>query len=135
MQIVNSTSNSNHLSSREQYTLQPVLVVENEEFNQLTQSLTGRHLKHSSLIKVFVNHPRGNMEGDNFSSLSMEDKIEYLYNMTVEKDRIIEEVNNTASEEISVIKNEADQFFLIVIAIIIFFMQCGFAFLEAGAVR
>ena len=75
------------------------------------------------------------MEGDNFSSLSMEDKIEYLYNMTVEKDRIIEEVNNTASEEISVIKNEADQFFLIVIAIIIFFMQCGFAFLEAGAVR
>ena len=75
------------------------------------------------------------MDGDNFSSLSMEDKIEYLYNMTVEKDRIIEEVNNTASEEISVIKNEADQFFLIVIAIIIFFMQCGFAFLEAGAVR
>ena len=75
------------------------------------------------------------MEGDNFSSLSMEDKIEYLYNMTVEKDRIIEEVNNTASEEISVIKNEADQFFLIVIAIIIFFMQCGFAFLEAGAAR
>ena len=135
MQIVNSTSNSNHLSSREQYTLQPVLVVENEEFNQLTQSLTGRHLKHSSLIKVFVNYSRGKMEGDNFSSLSMEDKIEYLYNMTVEKDRIIEEVNNTASEEISVIKNEADQFFLIVIAIIIFFMQCGFAFLEAGAVR
>ena len=28
-----------------------------------------------------------------------------------------------------------DQFFLIVIAIIIFFMQCGFAFLEAGSVR
>ena len=29
----------------------------------------------------------------------------------------------------------SDQFFLIVIAIIIFFMQCGFAFLEAGSVR
>merc|ERR1719350_2580119 len=32
------------------------------------------------------------------------------------------------------VKNN-DQFFLIVIAIIIFFMQCGFAFLEAGSVR
>ena len=29
----------------------------------------------------------------------------------------------------------SDQFFLIVIAIVIFFMQCGFAFLEAGSVR
>lgn len=32
------------------------------------------------------------------------------------------------------VKNN-DQFFLVVIAIIIFFMQCGFAFLEAGSVR
>jgi len=32
-------------------------------------------------------------------------------------------------------KTNADQFFLIVIAIIIFFMQGGFAFLEAGSVR
>ena len=31
--------------------------------------------------------------------------------------------------------DNADHFFLIVIAIIIFFMQCGFAFLEAGSVR
>ena len=30
---------------------------------------------------------------------------------------------------------EADQFFLIVMSIVIFFMQCGFAFLEAGSVR
>ena len=30
---------------------------------------------------------------------------------------------------------ESDQFFLIVMSIIIFFMQCGFAFLEAGSVR
>lgn len=31
--------------------------------------------------------------------------------------------------------DNSDSFFLIVIAIIIFFMQCGFAFLEAGSVR
>ena len=34
-----------------------------------------------------------------------------------------------------VLAANSDQFFLIVIAIIIFFMQCGFAFLEAGSVR
>ena len=33
------------------------------------------------------------------------------------------------------IAKEADQFFLIVMAVVIFFMQCGFAFLEAGSVR
>ena len=31
--------------------------------------------------------------------------------------------------------DNSDHFFLSVIAIIIFFMQCGFAFLEAGSVR
>merc|ERR1719180_379338 len=35
----------------------------------------------------------------------------------------------------SLLAANSDQFFLIVIAIIIFFMQCGFAFLEAGSVR
>ena len=35
----------------------------------------------------------------------------------------------------AVLAANSDQFFLIVIAIIIFFMQCGFAFLEAGSVR
>ena len=38
-------------------------------------------------------------------------------------------------EEQKVLVTNSDQFFLIVIAIIIFFMQCGFAFLEAGSVR
>jgi len=33
------------------------------------------------------------------------------------------------------ISKEADKFFLIVMSIVIFFMQCGFAFLEAGSVR
>lgn len=37
--------------------------------------------------------------------------------------------------ELDDLKENQDQFFLIVIAIIIFFMQCGFAFLEAGSVR
>ena len=30
---------------------------------------------------------------------------------------------------------ESDKLFLLVMSIIIFFMQCGFAFLEAGSVR
>ena len=38
-------------------------------------------------------------------------------------------------EDQKVLVTNSDQFFLIVIAIIIFFMQCGFAFLEAGSVR
>ena len=32
-------------------------------------------------------------------------------------------------------KTNVDHFFLAVLGIIVFFMQCGFAFLEAGAVR
>ena len=38
-------------------------------------------------------------------------------------------------EDQKVLVTNSDHFFLIVIAIIIFFMQCGFAFLEAGSVR
>ena len=33
------------------------------------------------------------------------------------------------------IPEEVDHFFLLIMSIIIFFMQCGFAFMEAGAVR
>ena len=51
-------------------------------------------------------------------------KLELLFN---------DVMNKEANLQI-LIKN-SDQFFLIVIAIIIFFMQCGFAFLEAGSVR
>ena len=51
---------------------------------------------------------------------------------------ILEKLNNKTIDdeaELSVLRSETDQMFLIVIAIIIFFMQCGFAFLEAGSVR
>ena len=51
---------------------------------------------------------------------------------------IIEKLNNKTIDDeagLSVLLKETDQFFLIVISIIIFFMQCGFAFLEAGSVR
>jgi len=37
--------------------------------------------------------------------------------------------------DIDVLKTNADQFFLIVNGMIVFLMQCGFAFLEAGSVR
>ena len=38
-------------------------------------------------------------------------------------------------EIVSTMKNNVDNFFLIVMGIIVFLMQCGFAFLEAGSVR
>ena len=41
----------------------------------------------------------------------------------------------TAQNEIDNIKSYMDSFFLIVMGCIVFLMQCGFAFLEAGAVR
>ena len=42
---------------------------------------------------------------------------------------------NATEDNQKVLAANNDQFFLIVIAIVIFFMQCGFAFLEAGSVR
>merc|ERR1711936_329124 len=42
---------------------------------------------------------------------------------------------NDSEARTAEISSEIDKFFLIVMAIVIFFMQCGFAFLEAGSVR
>ncbi len=47
-----------------------------------------------------------------------------------------EELNVEAPTNLSdKIPEEVDHFFLLIMSIIIFFMQCGFAFMEAGAVR
>eukprot|EP00092_Neocalanus_flemingeri_P000649 GFUD01000691.1.p1 GENE.GFUD01000691.1~~GFUD01000691.1.p1 ORF type:complete len:547 (+),score=127.70 GFUD01000691.1:58-1698(+) len=59
-----------------------------------------------------------------FRGWDSEKKLEVLYNNS-----LVEEM------KLEILMNNTDQFFLIVIAIIIFFMQCGFAFLEAGSVR
>ena len=61
---------------------------------------------------------------DMFASLETEEKLELLYNNSLVEGKNLE-----------ILMNNTDQFFLIVIAIIIFFMQCGFAFLEVGSVR
>jgi Amt family ammonium transporter len=37
--------------------------------------------------------------------------------------------------QVAIMKENLDSFFLIVMGIVVFLMQCGFAFLEAGAVR
>ena len=37
--------------------------------------------------------------------------------------------------ELDMLKGNIDAFFLIVMGCIVFLMQCGFAFLEAGSVR
>ena len=59
-----------------------------------------------------------------FNSLDTEDKLELLFKNSLEVE------NN-----LGILMNNSDQFFLIVNGIIVFFMQCGFAFLEAGSVR
>ena len=46
------------------------------------------------------------------------------------------ERNVTESQlELDMLKGNVDAFFLIVMGCIVFLMQCGFAFLEAGSVR
>ena len=62
--------------------------------------------------------------GEEASEMAMKSQIESLWG------------NLTASVERNAnISSEIDKFFLIVMAVVIFFMQCGFAFLEAGSVR
>ena len=46
-----------------------------------------------------------------------------------------EEDVETSTKLADKIPEEVDHFFLLIMSIIIFFMQCGFAFMEAGAVR
>ena len=60
----------------------------------------------------------------NMSNLSLKSIIETLQNRSRKSEMDIVEL-----------RMESDQFFLILMSIIIFFMQCGFAFLEAGSVR
>ena len=70
------------------------------------------------------------------SAESLTDLVSRLENSSLKN--VIEKLNNQTIDDralLSVLKQETDQMFLIVIAIIIFFMQCGFAFLEAGSVR
>ena len=74
------------------------------------------------------------MEGFN-DKMTPEEKIERLLNRSMMAEQQLAEMNAKFVKDMEVVKFENDQFFLIVIAIIIFFMQCGFAFLEAGAVR
>ena len=42
---------------------------------------------------------------------------------------------NETEEIVADLKHNLDSFFLIIMGIVVFLMQCGFAFLEAGAVR
>ena len=41
----------------------------------------------------------------------------------------------TPEEQMETLKRNADAFFLVTMGVFVFFMQAGFAFLEAGAVR
>ena len=58
-----------------------------------------------------------------------------MSNSTEEELRILSEKIMNFEKTVENLEQENDKFFLVVIAIIIFFMQCGFAFLEAGSVQ
>ena len=55
------------------------------------------------------------------------------YNLTV-LTQLLSILNKTKHDG-ETLAGESDKLFLLVMSIIIFFMQCGFAFLEAGSVR
>ena len=46
-----------------------------------------------------------------------------------------EKNNLTMEEQLEVMMTNSDAFFLVTMGIFVFFMQAGFAFLEAGSVR
>ena len=46
-----------------------------------------------------------------------------------------EKANLTMEQQLDVMMTNSDAFFLVTMGIFVFFMQAGFAFLEAGSVR
>ena len=69
-------------------------------------------------------------------SIDLSDLVANMTNSSLKS--IIESLQNSNRQselDIAELRMESDQFFLILMSIIIFFMQCGFAFLEAGSVR
>ena len=70
------------------------------------------------------------------SMIDLSDLVANMKNSSLKS--IIESLQNSNRQselDIAELRMESDQFFLILMSIIIFFMQCGFAFLEAGSVR
>ncbi len=74
--------------------------------------------------------------GDNISVSSAD--LATMSNLTLEVEAAPEaatEADLTAEQKLDFLINNANAFFLIVNGIIVFLMQGGFAFLEAGSVR
>ena len=71
---------------------------------------------------------------DKVSPLQINNQVSIGANDTVSDNNqnITSTIDNEYDERIP---KEVDHFFLLIMSIIIFFMQCGFAFMEAGAVR
>ena len=65
-----------------------------------------------------------NGQGTDGANDNVSDNIQNITQTTIDKDELDERL-----------PKEVDHFFLLIMSIIIFFMQCGFAFMEAGAVR
>ena len=77
----------------------------------------------------------GESSVDKVSSLQINNHVSIGANDTVSDNN--QNITSTSHHdyEDDRIPKEVDHFFLLIMSIIIFFMQCGFAFMEAGAVR
>ena len=76
----------------------------------------------------------------NLSNIDVNDTFEETVEETTLKPTkmVLETLKTTAYgayDKKDAIPADVDHFFLLIMSIIIFFMQCGFAFMEAGAVR
>lgn len=69
--------------------------------------------------------------------MSAED-LDSIDDLNAEITTVATEMENTTlstEQKINILAGSMDSFFLIVMGMVVFLMQCGFAFLEAGAVR
>ena len=84
-----------------------------------------------SLFPVFISGTGGNME--KVTDININNQVSTGANDTVSDNN--QNITSAHYGDDERIPKEVDHFFLLIMSIIIFFMQCGFAFMEAGAVR
>ena len=84
-----------------------------------------------SLFPVFISGTGENME--KVSDINIDNQVSTGANDTVSDNN--QNITSDHHGDDERIPKEVDHFFLLIMSIIIFFMQCGFAFMEAGAVR
>ena len=98
--------------------MSPVLIIA-----FLPAFITGNGKDFGDMSPLHINDQVIGVSSDNNS-----DDIENITQRSMDIDEHGHEIDEKLPKEV-------DHFFLLIMSIIIFFMQCGFAFMEAGAVR